>query len=181
MVSSTCLCTHHLYEVVILSTYTGECLNTFLDELGIATSENAIDRDNLLSLSRRDASLLTHDHSRERWEANEQRKREEAEAAQHRKEEAERQREAQREQDLFETELLFQRYRADVENGTHNTLFASWRTCTLNAMKAFYRVHIPKEQKPRQQPSRKEQWINILKPRLAAAAVRTSPEEHTQV
>lgn len=49
--------------------FLGSALNTFLDDLGICRSEGAVDRDNL-TLCRRDAELITHADSIQKFKAS---------------------------------------------------------------------------------------------------------------
>lgn len=145
---------------------TGECLNTFLDELGISSTEGSTDRDALQALCRRDATLITHEQSKARHAAQIAQKAQATAEAAARKQAQVLAAVEQRNADKELIIPLLNACRHDLQNHTHDTAGATWVKETLERMKALYRLYFPTDHKPRKQPIKKEEWVALLSPHI---------------
>lgn len=141
-------------------------MNSFLDTLGIATTEGAIDRDMLNSLCRRDPTLITHAHSRQRHADYLQRKAEQAAALEQRRVESAENAARQREDDIANVARIMAVYATDIAAQRTEDVQAQWKKTTIEKLKSFYRLHVPVTERPQHQPTTKANWIDFVAPRI---------------
>ena len=128
-------------------------MNTYLNDLAIATTDGATDRDELEALCRRDATLITHVDSRAQFaERRERLQMKEEEKLARRIRQAERDI-CQQEQDDAVMLPLLQNYRQDMEINLHLSEFASWKRLHMGIFKSFYRRNFAVNERPHRQPS----------------------------
>ena len=66
---------------------------------------------------------------------------------------------------------LIKAYKQHFQQGNQNEPFATWKKQPLDRLKAFYRVYIPADKKPRRQRIKKEDWVNFLSPMMEEAVL----------
>ena len=141
-------------------------MNKILDELRIASTDGATDRDEIQALCRRDATLITHEFSRARHQSFRERKemaKEDALSATLRKAEK---LEFQRQTDEEAIRPLVNAFIHDYNQSMEDSPNALWRKASISTLKSFYRSIISKEDKLQKQPSCKLEWLNCVGPKL---------------
>ena len=145
--------------------FIGECSNAFLDELGIAKTEGATNRDSLEALCRRDATLITHEHSVDRFNARKEQKLFEAEEKLARSIQRASVADQQRSMDMEIISRLKEAVQQDTEACALDAANAKWKKLPIEVLKSFYRL-LPDDERLSRMPKNKDEWIEFVRSKL---------------